>query len=72
MPLGELEILGPIAAKFDSWCLSCGAQVVAGKDTIYWVPKVGAWHKGCDRPRSLAMYAREAEARQSTRRSVFE
>lgn len=70
--MSEPEIRGPFLAKFDGWCLSCGAEVVAGKHKVYWCAGVGTWHHDCDRPRSLAMYASEAEVRKSFRRSVFE
>lgn len=61
-----VTIVGPIVAKYGSWCLSCGASIYVGQK-VYWVKGVGAWHEDCDRPRSLTMYEKDAQQRSVTR-----
>ncbi len=58
----DIDIRGPIVAKFPADCLSCGARIHEG-DKVYWVKGVGVWHAEDERPRSLEVYVREAQAR---------
>lgn len=55
-----VQAIGPLEAQYAGWCLSCGTAIKVGQK-VYWAKMVGTWHEGCDRPRSLEMYAREAE-----------
>lgn len=54
-----VRIIGPFIAKYEGWCLSSGDKVNLG-ERICMVKGVGVWHDECGKPRSLAMYAKEA------------
>lgn len=60
-----------LTAEYGGWCLSCGAEVEVGQ-AVYWVKNAGVWHRDCERPRSLAMYQREADQKRAQHRPRFD
>lgn len=57
--VNPVQIVGPIEAQYGGWCLSCGAAIEVGQK-VYWAKGVGTWHIEDEKPRSLAMYTKEA------------
>lgn len=53
------DLAQAVLDEFTVECPICLMSTVGQK--VYWAKRVGTWHEGCDRPRSLEMYAREAE-----------